>query len=126
MHGWGGWIRTTEYGIQSPAPYRLATPQDHLEIWKCGNVERRLDFQITRFPNFQIALWAPPDRPELISLADPAPSGNPSSCLGVPVRHPDPSATHGRLEDLDGRTATARLRRSEEHTSELQSQSNLV
>src|SRR5204863_2226975 len=25
--GWGGWIRTTEYGIQSPAPYRLATPQ---------------------------------------------------------------------------------------------------
>src|SRR6478609_10542263 len=25
--GWGGRIRTFEYGIQSPAPYRLATPQ---------------------------------------------------------------------------------------------------
>src|SRR6185436_13425585 len=25
--GWGGRIRTSEYGIQSPAPYRLATPQ---------------------------------------------------------------------------------------------------
>ena len=24
--GWGGRIRTFEYGIQSPAPYRLATP----------------------------------------------------------------------------------------------------
>src|SRR5262249_30259538 len=24
--GWGGGIRTPEYGIQSPAPYRLATP----------------------------------------------------------------------------------------------------
>ena len=24
--GWGGRIRTSEYGIQSPAPYRLATP----------------------------------------------------------------------------------------------------
>lgn len=28
--GWGGRIRTFEYGIQSPAPYRLATP--HLAI----------------------------------------------------------------------------------------------
>src|SRR5438874_5375543 len=26
--GWGGRIRTFEYGIQSPAPYRLATPQN--------------------------------------------------------------------------------------------------
>src|SRR5438477_10917971 len=26
-NGWGGRIRTFEYGIQSPAPYRLATPQ---------------------------------------------------------------------------------------------------
>ena len=26
--GWGGRIRTFEYGIQSPAPYRLATPQE--------------------------------------------------------------------------------------------------
>src|SRR5713101_3161721 len=25
--GWGGRIRTFEYGVQSPAPYRLATPQ---------------------------------------------------------------------------------------------------
>src|SRR6476619_4806622 len=25
--GWGGRIRTSEYGGQSPAPYRLATPQ---------------------------------------------------------------------------------------------------
>ena len=25
--GWGGRIRTFEYGSQSPAPYRLATPQ---------------------------------------------------------------------------------------------------
>src|SRR4030095_393897 len=24
--GWGGRIRTSEYGIQSPPPYRLATP----------------------------------------------------------------------------------------------------
>src|SRR4051794_4654840 len=28
--GWGGRIRTSEYGIQSPAPYRLATPQQYL------------------------------------------------------------------------------------------------
>ena len=27
VNGWGGRIRTFEYGIQSPAPYRLATPQ---------------------------------------------------------------------------------------------------
>ena len=27
MIDWGGRIRTFEYGIQSPAPYRLATPQ---------------------------------------------------------------------------------------------------
>src|SRR5207237_7969356 len=27
--GWGGRIRTFEYGIQSPAPYRLATPHRH-------------------------------------------------------------------------------------------------
>src|SRR4030095_2880585 len=27
LAGWGGRIRTSEYGIQSPAPYRLATPQ---------------------------------------------------------------------------------------------------
>ena len=27
LDGWGGRIRTSEYGIQSPAPYRLATPQ---------------------------------------------------------------------------------------------------
>jgi hypothetical protein len=25
-NGWGGRIRTFEYGVQSPAPYRLATP----------------------------------------------------------------------------------------------------
>src|SRR2546428_8673338 len=25
--GWGGRIRTFVYGVQSPAPYRLATPQ---------------------------------------------------------------------------------------------------
>src|SRR2546430_753156 len=25
--GWGGWIRTTDYLIQSQEPYRLATPQ---------------------------------------------------------------------------------------------------
>ena len=24
---WGGWIRTTDYLIQSQEPYRLATPQ---------------------------------------------------------------------------------------------------
>src|ERR1044072_9380782 len=29
--GWGGRIRTFEYGIQSPAPYRLATPH-HVAI----------------------------------------------------------------------------------------------
>src|SRR6476659_8971788 len=28
---WGGRIRTSEYGIQSPAPYRLATPQRGLQ-----------------------------------------------------------------------------------------------
>jgi hypothetical protein len=28
--GWGGRIRTFEYGIQSPAPYRLATPHSLL------------------------------------------------------------------------------------------------
>src|SRR5207247_722649 len=27
MDGWGGRIRTFVYGVQSPAPYRLATPQ---------------------------------------------------------------------------------------------------
>src|SRR5690606_27678326 len=26
--GWGGRIRTFEYGFQRPAPYRLATPQE--------------------------------------------------------------------------------------------------
>ena len=25
--GWGGWDRTSEWRIQSPLPYRLATPQ---------------------------------------------------------------------------------------------------
>src|SRR4051812_36513108 len=30
--GWGGRIRTFEYGIQSPAPYRLATPHQDLRI----------------------------------------------------------------------------------------------
>src|SRR4029453_11075545 len=29
--GWGGRIRTFEYGIQTPAPYRLATPQHRLD-----------------------------------------------------------------------------------------------
>src|SRR4029079_10274068 len=32
--GWGGRIRTFEYGIQSPAPYRLATP--HHPLWIRG------------------------------------------------------------------------------------------
>src|SRR4051794_33727087 len=30
--GWGGRIRTSEYGIQSPAPYRLATPQRFVRL----------------------------------------------------------------------------------------------
>ena len=30
--GWGGRIRTFEYGIQSPAPYRLATPQHRVDL----------------------------------------------------------------------------------------------
>ena len=25
--GWGGWIRTNEWRLQRPLPYRLATPQ---------------------------------------------------------------------------------------------------
>src|SRR5829696_931187 len=51
--GWGGWIRTTEYGIQSPAPYRLATPQEHLEIWKSDSweIERLPNYPITKFPH---------------------------------------------------------------------------
>ncbi len=32
--GWGGRIRTFEYGIQSPAPYRLATPQHPVQLVK--------------------------------------------------------------------------------------------
>ena len=26
--GWGDWDRTSEWRIQSPLPYRLATPQE--------------------------------------------------------------------------------------------------
>src|SRR5262245_13089260 len=35
--GWGGRIRTFEYGIQSPAPYRLATP--HCLSVRCSELE---------------------------------------------------------------------------------------
>ena len=38
--GWGGRIRTFEYGIQSPAPYRLATPHHSLH-GSAANVRRR-------------------------------------------------------------------------------------
>ena len=32
--GWGGWDRTSEWGSQSPLPYRLATPQlNQMRIW---------------------------------------------------------------------------------------------
>src|SRR5262245_4336151 len=33
--GWGGRIRTFEYGIQSPAPYHLATPQRSHQSLSC-------------------------------------------------------------------------------------------
>src|SRR6188768_53287 len=39
LNGWGGRIRTFEYGIQSPAPYRLATP--HLVGANTGVYHRR-------------------------------------------------------------------------------------
>src|SRR5262245_54164826 len=52
--GWGGRIRTSEYGIQSPAPYRLATPQqEDLEIWKSAN-PGNVACEITRLPDSQI------------------------------------------------------------------------
>ena len=28
LFGWGDWDRTSEWRIQSPLPYRLATPQE--------------------------------------------------------------------------------------------------
>ena len=31
--GWGGWNRTSEFRSQSPAPYRLATPQYWFLYW---------------------------------------------------------------------------------------------
>src|SRR6476619_1988758 len=41
--GWGGRIRTFEYGIQSPAPYRLATP--HRVPFQCPSADVSADLQ---------------------------------------------------------------------------------
>ena len=41
--GWGGRIRTFEYGIQSPAPYRLATP--HRVPFQCPSAAVSADLQ---------------------------------------------------------------------------------
>ena len=70
--GWGGRIRTFEYGIQSPAPYRLATPH-----------HSRRDDGIPQKPSARVAqtdslvegsfthkLWAIDDLPAILYLKD--------------------------------------------------------
>ena len=87
LDGWGGRIRTSEYGIQSPAPYRLATPQVVPVLWR-------------RIPN--------PARPSA-RRASSAPAGDcardPEPPRLRPQRIPDPERRRDATERCRTRSA---------------------
>src|SRR5262245_23324463 len=58
LAGWGGRIRTVEYGFQRPAPYRLATPQD---VSKAGT-PCSIDLRDVLPPRSRASRFCPPAR----------------------------------------------------------------
>ncbi len=76
--GWGGRIRTFEYGIQSPAPYRLATP--HPGPHTCAVTDHAHSGRQRTRPQTRESITGP--------CGGPPPAGTRSRHQNQPVRSP--------------------------------------